>query len=80
MVQSLNQVCEFLVTTKTFWQGGREDWNWEVLLQGIVMLKDEVSPQSEVTFTLEQLFFKDLSVFGCIHPSLNSDQSPGPCC
>ena len=45
----------------------------------IVTLKGELSPQSEVAYTLEQVFFKHLSVFRCIHHSCNSGQSPCPC-
>lgn len=33
-------------------------------------------PLSQISCTLEQVFFRNFSVFGCIHPSLNSDQSP----
>ena len=38
----------------------------------IVFLKGEPSAQSEVTCTLEQVFLKYLSEFGCIHPSLHA--------
>ena len=40
------------------------------MLRVIVLLKGEPLPQAEVACSLEHVFFKDLSVFGCIHPSL----------
>ena len=40
------------------------------MLWVIVVLKGE-----PFMCTLEQIFFKDLSEFGCIHPFLNSDQA-----
>lgn len=45
------------------------------MLQIIVVLKVEPL-REQVTCTLEQVFFGDLSVFGCIFHSLNSGQSP----
>lgn len=44
------------------------------MLWVVLMLKGEILPHSEVVCT--QVFSKVLSIFGSIHPSLNSDQSP----
>lgn len=49
------------------------------MLQAVKVVKGEPSVQSEVVCTLEQIFFKELSAFGGIHSSLNSDKSSYLC-
>ena len=44
--------------------------------QVIVMLRGDSSPQAQVACTVEQDYFQDLYVFGCIYHSLNLDQFP----
>ena len=43
------------------------------VLQVIVLLEGEHSPQSEVLSALEQIFIKDLSVLCSVHVSLDHD-------
>lgn len=40
------------------------------MFQVVLLLKSEPSPQSEVMYNVEQVIYEDLSVFGCIYPSL----------
>lgn len=69
------------------WQGHSRTFTLLKLLQCclggrlwvVVMLKVEPSQQSVVVVTLVPVFFKELTVFGSFHPSVNSAQSPCPC-
>ena len=48
-------------------------WKLGCVLRVVVLLKDELSPQSEVKSALEQVFIQDVSVHCCIHLSLYPD-------
>jgi len=49
------------------------------VLGAIVFLEGEPSAQSEIQSTLEKVFVQDIPLFGCIHLSLDCNQSPCLC-
>ncbi len=49
------------------------------VLRVIVLLEGKPSAQSEVLSTLEKVFVQDIPVLGCIHLSLDCNQSSCPC-